>query len=171
MTKAYTLAEINGMPADDFVESIGWVFEHSPWVAKRAHASAPFASLDAMHDCMTGVVREASAVEQLELLRAHPDLAGRLQMTDSSVQEQQGAGLTDLTPEEFAEFTFWNTAYTERFGFPFILAVRGHNKASILAAMKARYGNTPQEEKETALREVARIARLRLQDTVDETGE
>ncbi|WP_426454269.1 2-oxo-4-hydroxy-4-carboxy-5-ureidoimidazoline decarboxylase [Paenibacillus sp. S-38] len=167
MTKAYTLEELNGMNEDDFVGSIGWVFEHSPWVAKRAHASAPFASLDALHDCMTAAVEQAAPEQQLELLRAHPDLAGRLKMTDSSVREQQGAGLTELTAEEFSQFTFWNSAYTERFGFPFILAVRGHNKHSILAAMKERHRNNHEEERETALREVARIARFRLEDTVD----
>ncbi|MCZ8521724.1 MULTISPECIES: 2-oxo-4-hydroxy-4-carboxy-5-ureidoimidazoline decarboxylase [Paenibacillus] len=169
MTKAYTLPEINEMSLDDFVQSIGWVFEHSPWVAVRAYGSAPFASVEGLHRCMAGVVQRASREEQLELLRAHPDLAGRLQMTDSSVREQQGAGLTELTAQEYAEFTACNTAYTRRFGFPFILAVRGHNKQSILSSMKERQGNGPEDELETALREVARIARFRLLDTIEDT--
>ncbi|OXM87334.1 2-oxo-4-hydroxy-4-carboxy-5-ureidoimidazoline decarboxylase [Paenibacillus rigui] len=161
-----TLGHVNRMTSEAFIESLGWIFEHSPWVAKRAWTARPFSTLEQLHRAMVRVVEEAALSEQLELLRAHPDLAGRLQMTDASVKEQQGVGLDRLTAAEYEQFTAWNRAYTERFGFPFIMAVRGQTKDTIAAAMRQRVGNEPERELETALHEVSKIARFRLNDLI-----
>lgn len=170
----WTLEDVNKMNRTEFVEALGWIFEHSPWVADRAYGDAPYSSLASLHEAMTNAVRYASREEQLTLLRAHPDLAGKLQMTNASVKEQRGAGLTDLTPEEFADFTACNAEYTARFGIPFIMAVRGQNKYTIREAMGRRLDNSAEEEFETALRQVFRITRFRLEDlihvTIEQTG-
>ncbi|TVY07290.1 urate oxidase [Paenibacillus cremeus] len=159
------------MTGPQFIDAIGWVFEHSPWVAVRAwKKSAPFRSLAELHEAMQLEVQLATESEQLALLRAHPDLAGRLKMSEASVSEQQGAGLTDLTPEEFAAFSSYNKLYTDKFGFPFIKAVRGHTKHTILAAMMSRLKGSPEEELELALREVGKIAMFRLTDLIDENA-
>lgn len=167
----WTLEDINEMDLPQFVEALGWIFEHSPWVAERAFPHGPFTSIDALHSAMAEAVRSATPEERLKLLRAHPDLAGRLQMSSASVSEQKNAGLSDLTPEEYADFTACNNTYTGKFGFPFIMAVRGQNKHSIREAMLRRLDSTPEAELDTALQEVAKIARFRLLDLLAPTGE
>ena len=163
MTK---LADLNTTPADRFVETLGGIFEHSPWVADAVAPLRPFASLDALHAAMAAAVAAAGESEKLALLRAHPDLAGKLAragaLTDASTAEQASAGLDRLSEEEFQRFTAFNIAYTEKFGFPFIIAVRENTKASILAAFGRRITNSREAEFTTALAEVAKIARLRL---------
>ena len=104
-----------------FCGALGWIFEHSPWVAERVWPSRPFAGTDALHSAMTSVVEEATLEEQLSLLRAHPDLGTRTRVSDASRGEQSGAGLDRLTPAEFERLTQWNAAYRERFGFPFLM--------------------------------------------------
>lgn len=169
-----TLDELNALAPDAFVERLGGVFEHSRWVAQRAFAQRPFASLGALHAAMCDVVASASEDEQLALIRAHPQLAGRSAMagelTDASRSEQRGAGLDQCSPEEFTQLHALNAAYEARFGFPFILAVRGHTRTSILENMAARIGNTREDEREEALRQIGRIAALRLGDMIRETG-
>ncbi|MGF9712310.1 urate oxidase [Paenibacillus sp. JMULE4] len=162
------LNALNNMEKHAFVETIGWVFEHSPWIAETVYAARPFSSVKHLHDAMLEAVRSASPKERLALLRAHPDLAGKLSMSETSVKEQQGAGLTGLTEAEYAEFSSCNEAYVGKFGFPFIMAVRGHNKHSILAAMQARLKGTTEEEYEIAWREVSKIALFRLNDRIEE---
>src|SRR5262245_28151795 len=115
-----TISELNQMSSDGFVESVGWVFEHSPWVAGRAFVHAPFASLEAMHQAMCAEVESASSAEQLALLRAHPDLGARAKMSDASTGEQAGAGLDQLTASEFDALQRLNAEYREKFGFPFL---------------------------------------------------
>lgn len=159
-----TLGQVNRMTAEAFIETLGWIFEHSPWVAKRAWTARPFHSIEQLHRAMVRVVEESAVAEKLELLRAHPDLAGKLQMTDASVKEQQGAGLDQLSPSEFEAFTVWNRTYTEKFGFPFIMAVRGQTKDTIAAAMRERVDNEADVELSAALREVFKITRFRLDD-------
>lgn len=153
----------------DFLARFGGVFEHSPFIAERAlEAGAvpePLAA-SGVHAALTEVFRKASQDEQMGVLRAHPDLAGRLaiagELTEDSRREQAGAGLDRLSAEEHARFTALNTAYTEKFGFPFIIAVKGLTKDDILAAFETRIDNTAPDEFETAKTQVERIALLRL---------
>ncbi|MBW6423165.1 2-oxo-4-hydroxy-4-carboxy-5-ureidoimidazoline decarboxylase [Rhizobium sp. XQZ8] len=153
----------------DFIDKFGGVFEHSPFVAERAYdAGLIFVPLRAkgLHDAMVSVFRKASQEERLGVLRAHPDLAGKLAiaggLTEDSRQEQAGAGLDRLSPTEHARFTELNDAYMEKFGFPFIIAVKGLNKDDILAAFEKRIHNGTEEEFATAATQVERIALLRL---------
>ena len=162
-----TLRSLNEGGRDAFVAMLGAIYEHSPWVAERAWDAAPFASIEALHAAMRGAVGRAGLDAQLALIRAHPKLAGRAaiagELTASSRSEQQGAGLDRCTPEEYARLHALNAAYEARFGFPFILAVAGRSRAEILAAFEARMANDPETEFATALREIDKIARLRLE--------
>ena len=164
------LVELNAMSAAQFTAALAAIFEHSPWVAERAVAHRPFASRLDLHAAMCEVVDEASTAEQLDLIRAHPELAGRAavrkELTAESTREQEGAGLDACSPEEFARLKDLNRRYHEKFGFPFIVAVRGHNRAAILAALAARLENDNDEEFRTALRQIGRIAFFRLNDAV-----
>jgi OHCU decarboxylase len=163
-----TLGALNACDRDAFVGALGHLFEHSPWVAEETWAGRPFASLDALHGALCATMRGAPSSRQLALVRAHPDLAGRLatagQLTASSAGEQAAAGLDRLTPAEAAEIQRLNDAYKARFGFPFVICARLNAKDTILAAMRSRLGNSPEAELSTALGEIAKIARLRLND-------
>jgi OHCU decarboxylase len=157
-----------------FVARFGGVFEHSPWVAEQAHAQGLDShcdTLDGLHAVMVRAMRAGSREQQESLVRAHPDLAGRLALagalTPESTQEQASAGLDRLTPEELAAFTALNTAYLARFGFPFIMAVKGQSKATIRAAFEQRVRHDPDTEFATALDEIAKIARFRLSDILE----
>lgn len=159
-----TLEELNASAQPRFVETLEWIFESSPWVAERAWAGRPFASVDHLHATMTAVVEAAGQEERLALLRAHPDLGARARMSAASVGEQQGAGLDRLTPEEFDRLQRLNLAYRVKFGFPFLFAVKGSTKRDILAALEQRIAADREQELEEALRQVYRIAMFRLQD-------
>ncbi|PYN82053.1 MAG: 2-oxo-4-hydroxy-4-carboxy-5-ureidoimidazoline decarboxylase [Candidatus Rokuibacteriota bacterium] len=167
-----TLDTLNRVSREEFEQALGAVFEHSPWIAGRAGEARPFASVEALHAGMIAVVRRASRQEQLALLRAHPDLAGRAAragaLSDASSAEQSSAGLDRLSDEEYERFGRLNAAYREKFGFPFIIAVRRHDKTGILDTFQTRLRNTPDQEVETALAEVAAITRLRLARLVKE---
>jgi 2-oxo-4-hydroxy-4-carboxy-5-ureidoimidazoline decarboxylase len=158
---------INRMDRERFVAALGPVFEHSPWIAERAWASRSFTSPEALHAAMVAVVRAATPEERLALLRAHPELAGKAArtgtMTTESVGEQGGAGLDRLAEEEFARFDRLNAAYRGKFGFPFIIAVRGRGRAEILAAFERRLDNDAGTETEAALQEIFAISRMRLE--------
>ena len=160
------LDEVNGLDRPEFVALLGGIFEDSPWVADDAWESRPFAGVDNLHGAMAAAVRRAGVDTHLELLRAHPDLAGRLaetgRLTASSTAEQASAGLDRLTSAEQTRFNRLNQAYRDKFGFPFIIAVREHTKQSILDRFEARLANTAEQERQTALDEVFKIARLRL---------
>lgn len=162
------LADLNAVDSAEFVAALGGIFEHSPWVAEGVADLRPFASVDALHVAMVAVVDRAGTERQLGLIRAHPDLAGKAArdgaLTAESTDEQKGAGLDRLTDAEFEEFHRLNDAYKAKFGFPFILAVRGHDKHSILAAFGVRLQNDADAERIEALRQIARIARFRLDD-------
>lgn len=168
MSTTTSLDELNAMPVEDFTARLADIFEHSPWVAERAAVARPFASVDALHDAMCSAMRKANRDEQLALIRAHPQLAGKAAMrgelTEASTSEQSGAGLDQCSAEEFARITELNDAYQQRFGFPFILAVRGHDRTGIIANMAARVANAPEVEFDEALRQIERIAALRLKD-------
>ena len=164
MIQGVTLAELNACSQPRFVEALGWIFEDSPWVAERAWPSRPFASIDDLHRAMTTAMEQATRDERLALLRAHPDLGARAHMSDASVGEQQGAGLDRLMPEEFDRLQRLNREYWEKFGFPFLFAVKGSTTPDVLAALEHRLSAAPEEEFEEALRQVRRIALFRLQD-------
>jgi 2-oxo-4-hydroxy-4-carboxy-5-ureidoimidazoline decarboxylase len=165
-----TLDALNASDRDAFVAVLGHLFEHSPWVASETFVKRPFASRDALHAALCATMRSAAHARQLDLVRAHPDLAGRLaragQLTAASTGEQSAAGLDRLTPREEAEIGRLNDAYKARFGFPFVICARLNAKDTILAAMRARLGNPPAAELSTALDEIAKIARLRLNDSL-----
>jgi 2-oxo-4-hydroxy-4-carboxy-5-ureidoimidazoline decarboxylase len=166
------LAELNACDLPRFLEVCGPLYEHSPWVAERAFASRPFASREAFHAALVAVVAAATADEQLALIRAHPDLVGRLaregRLTAASATEQSAAGLAALSPAEIAAFERFNEAYRDRFGFPFVICARENRKEAILAAFPTRLAHTADEERATALAEIGRIGRLRLLDAVSE---
>lgn len=157
-----TLSDLNALGRDDFVETIGWVFEDSPWIAERVWPGRPFGSVDQLHEMMAAVMYAASADRQLVLLRAHPDLGARMKMSAASTGEQSGAGLDKLAPDVFARLSELNIAYRQKFGFPFLRAVKGSTPGQILAALEERLPRDRETEFEEALRQVARIARLRL---------
>ena len=162
-----TLGELNACGEPRFVDTLGWIFEASPWVAERASSSRPFASVDDLHRAMTTAMDQATPDERLTLLRAHPDLGTRARMSDASIGEQHGAGLDRLTPEEFDRLQKLNKAYRQKFGFPFLFAVKGSTKHDVLAALERRLPAAPEEEFEEALRQVRRIAFFRLQELLD----
>ncbi len=161
-----TAADLSAMREAAFVTALDGIYEHSPWVAATAWQWRPFTNAEAVAEAMRRAVREATAEAQLGLIRAHPELAGRAavqgELTPDSAREQSGAGLDQCSPEEFARLTELNRAYGERFGFPFIIAVRGHTRASVIASMEKRLRHTPDEERAEALRQIDRIAALRL---------
>ena len=157
---------MNALGSNDFVDQVGWVFEHSSWVARRAWKHRPFASLDDLHKRVCAEVTAASTPEKLALLRAHPDLGARARMSESSVKEQSGAGLDQLTPVEFARLHQYNEAYKTKFGFPFLFAIKGSDKLRILQALETRMQTSPEDEFQEALKQVFRIARFRLEDII-----
>jgi len=161
-----TIEDINSLSREQFIEAVGWVFEHSPWVAKRAWERRPFSDLEHLHAAMTQEIERATPEEQLALLRAHPDLGARAKMSAASADEQSGTGLDNLTPEEYQRLQQRNTAYREKFGFPFLYAVKGSTKYDILQALDRRLGAAPAEEFREALAQVYRIAASRLRDTI-----
>lgn len=166
------LADVNAMDRASFVAALGGVFEHSPWVAERAFASRPFGGVDALHRSMVDAMHRASSDEQLALVRAHPELAGRAmvrdELTADSASEQSGAGLTQCSPEEFARLTELNARYGAKFGFPFILAVKGYDRPGVIAELARRVERDVETEFAEALGQIARIARFRLEAKLPE---
>ena len=180
---------LSHLDPDAFVARFGGVYEHSPWIARRTLGRGALpAWLDAPERAPAGTLRgvaearelagafsrtlaAADEAERLALVRAHPDLVGAAalagDLTHESSAEQSSAGLDRCTPDELGRFRTANAAYRERFGFPFVMAVRGADRAAILAAFERRLGNGPDEELATALVEIDRIARLRLEALVE----
>ncbi len=157
------------MSLDRFVETYGSIFEHSAWVARRAFDLELGPAHDTavgLHNALCRVFRSASSYDRLNVLKAHPDLAGKLaqakRLTAESTTEQASAGLDALTDDERAQFETLNAKYVEKHGFPFIIAVRDHNKSEILAAFQVRLNNETETEFETACAQVERIALHRL---------
>lgn len=165
-----TIAELNALDEDAFTESLGFAFEHSSWIAREAWARRPFRGVDQLHEAMLAVLEAAPEERRVALIAAHPDLAGRVaregRLTPESAGEQRSAGLDRLTSEEAAHFESMNAAYRSRFGFPFVICAREHDKHSILAAMEARLNSGREAEIRTALSEIGKIARLRLSEAV-----
>jgi 2-oxo-4-hydroxy-4-carboxy-5-ureidoimidazoline decarboxylase len=173
-TAVLGLDDLNAMDEDAFVAALGGVFEHSPWIARAAWAGRPFGSVDALAGALEAAMRAAPRPRQVDLIRAHPELAGREaragELTAESAGEQARAGLDRLSGEELRGWQALNAAYRERFGFPLVVCVREHTKDSILAWGAARLENSREDEIEVALGEVAKIARLRLADLLGEAS-
>ncbi|TDV20947.1 2-oxo-4-hydroxy-4-carboxy-5-ureidoimidazoline decarboxylase [Paraburkholderia caballeronis] len=167
----HTLEQLNRMSAGAFVAALGGIFEHSPWVAQAAEPQRPFDSIDALHRTMAHAVETAGEARQLALINAHPELAGKAavrgELTAESTREQSGAGLDQCTQREFDTLQRLNRAYRERFGFPFILAVRGYDRHGIIANFEARVQNSRADELRASLDQIYRIARFRLDELID----
>jgi 2-oxo-4-hydroxy-4-carboxy-5-ureidoimidazoline decarboxylase len=161
-----TLAEINAFDHAAFDKCLGGIVEHSPWIADAAWEKRPFASVDALHAAMVAALMGAPVETQLVVIRLHPELAGmaaiRGEVTPDSKREQGGAGLTQCSPKEFSRLSALNRAYSAKFGFPFIIAVRGLDRAAIIERFEQRLERDRATEFAEALAQIARIARLRL---------
>ncbi len=169
----YTLAQLNAAPLDEAARMLSGLYEHSDWIAEAALAERPFVSLAHLKHAMARVLQEAGREPQLALIRAHPELAGKAMvsktLTAESTNEQTKAGLTDCTPAEFAHIQQLNADYNAKFGWPFILAVRGPrgvglSKAQIIAAFERRLHGHPEFELQECLRHIHRIVEIRLND-------
>jgi len=169
-----SLDDLNGRDRAGFIAALGDIFEHTPWVAEGAYARRPFATVAALHEAMMGVVRARTEAEQATFVAVHPDLAGKAAragaMTAASVSEQAGLGLDRLSEDEYGRFEALNTAYRERFGFPFVICVRRQTRDAILDAFERRLAHERAEELAAALAEIGHITRLRLVERVDGPG-
>jgi 2-oxo-4-hydroxy-4-carboxy-5-ureidoimidazoline decarboxylase len=167
-----SINELNGASRSDFIRICGPFFEHSPWVAERTCERRPFPTRDALHVALCDTVQSATRQEQLNLIASHPDLVGKLaregQLTRESTAEQSAAGLAQLTDSEIEQFERYNAAYREKFGFPFVICARENKKDAILKAFPIRLDHSREQEIQTALEEIFKIARLRLFDSVTE---
>lgn len=168
-----TISALNALPKEEFIERLGSIFEHSPWVAQKVVGKRPFRDREHLFKAMTDAVRRAGAEKQLELIRAHPDLVGKAakegKLSASSKSEQTKAGLTDLTPADIKWFDRYNRAYQEKYEFPLIVclrALKGEPKQIILDQFEMRLHNDVDREKRTALEEINKIAEFRLEDLV-----
>jgi 2-oxo-4-hydroxy-4-carboxy-5-ureidoimidazoline decarboxylase len=164
--------KINQSDEARFVELLGGIFEHSPWVPELVFSQQPFASRDSLHQEMATAVRNAPEVMRMELLCRHPELAGKEAdagtLTSESMREQAGAGLNQCSAEELGKIKSLNLSYHSRFGFPFIIAVTGLDKFQIIAAMEGRLDHSRELEFDTALGEVEKIARIRINALIDD---
>jgi OHCU decarboxylase len=161
-----TLNELSALPQNEFARALGAIFEHSPWIPERAWAARPFDSVRALHQAMVDVVQRASREEQLALITAHPELAGKEAaagtLTSASSSEQRGAGLDQCSPDELKRLRSLNAAYRKRFGFPFIIAVKGRSRYQIMEAIEERLHHDEETELTTCLDQIGQIARFRL---------
>ena len=159
--------ELNALGREEFTSALAPVFEHSSWVAEETWPRRPFRDAVHLHAELCATMRAASPERQLALIRAHPDLVGRDLLTAESKSEQASAGLGELSSEEIERFREYNARYRERFGFPFVICARLNKKQAILDALPIRLQNSREKETEIALREIFKIADLRLQDLVE----
>lgn len=170
----HSLEALNTLDRDAFVRALGHIFEHAPWVAERAHAARPFDTVADLHRAMVEAVAAAAEGEQLDVIRGHPELGGKVaragSMTAESRREQGSLGLDRLSHEEHRRLHALNAAYRERFGVPFIICVRRHTRDSILEAFERRLANGAETERATALTEIGHITRLRLNAAVEGPG-
>ncbi len=177
MSTRIPLRELNRMETAGAVERLGHLFEHSPWVVAETWDRRPFTTVEELHRALCATMRSAPEARKLALIRAHPDLAGRAALagtlTPSSQREQRAAGLgaDDLSSDEIAAFTTANAAYTERFGFPFVICARENRKVRILTGLAERLGHDRETEIATALGQIERIAWYRLLDAVGDDAD
>ncbi len=161
------MAELNALSAAEFVRVVGPVFEHSPWIATATADQRPFAQMQDLLDALCRTVQQAADEKKLDLIRAHPDLVGRMALTAESSREQAAAGLNALTPDEVALFNRQNEAYRHKFGFPFVICARLNKKQAILDGFARRLQNSPEQEIHIAVEEIFKIAALRLNDLIE----
>ncbi|UGB32099.1 2-oxo-4-hydroxy-4-carboxy-5-ureidoimidazoline decarboxylase [Metabacillus sp. B2-18] len=161
-----SIKQLNNVSHSNFIDMLKDIFEHSPWIPERTWDCRPFSTVEDLHGKMIGRVNEASDEEKLRLIHAHPNLGTRLAMSNSSVQEQTNAGLSELTAEEYEHFSLLNKRYMEKFGFPFIMAVKGRTKDEIYSFMEKRISHGEKGEFETALLEIEKIALFRLRELI-----
>lgn len=166
-----TMAELNALSQAEFINLLGGVYEHSPWLAERTWQARPFTNHEALLNAFKQNLATATAAEQLALIRAHPDLAGRAalrgELTVESSKEQASAGLDQCSPEELIKFTELNAEYKQKFAFPFIMAVKNATRVQILQGFEQRIQHSPAQEFRMALEEINRIANFRLNDLVE----
>ena len=166
----YTITQLNAMPEPEFVKVLCGIYEHSPWFAQAAAQQRPFSDTAELAAALRRAVDDAGREAQLKLVRAHPELAGKAavrgELTAESTREQAGAGLDQCTPEEFQRLQNLNASYNQKFGFPFILAVRGYDRHGIIDAFARRLDNAPDVELQTCINQIHRIAQFRLNDLV-----
>jgi 2-oxo-4-hydroxy-4-carboxy-5-ureidoimidazoline decarboxylase len=169
---SYTIADLNQMDQATFVDAIGFIFENTPRFAEQAWQQRPFSDREALFATMLERLDASSQDDKLALIRAHPDLVGRAALAGTlgpeSTNEQASAGLNSLSPDEIAQFQAFNTAYWERFEFPFVICVRENKKAAILAGFAQRLEHGREREIETAIEEIKKIVRLRFNDVIKE---
>lgn len=165
---AHSISTLNALDQPGFITCLADIYEHSPWVAECASRQRPYTDIASLAAAMQSCVLSADRAAQLTLIRAHPELAGKLAisggLTAASRSEQTAAGLNNCTPEEFTMLSTLNQAYQIKFDFPFIVAVRGMKHADIISAMKQRITNTQEQEINAALQEIGQIAQFRLND-------
>ena len=166
MSEKLTVAQVNKMTQSEFTDILGEIWEETPEIAQQAWQSKPFNDVDSLYQAMIAVVDSMREAEQLALIKAHPDLGSKTKMADASVEEQAGVGLNRLSEPEYQRFQFLNQAYKDKFGFPFIVAVKYHTKESILEAFETRLKNSQEEEQQQALTEISKIAQLRLESLI-----
>ncbi len=159
---SYVIATLNQMSQSEFTEALGSIFEHTPEIAGQSWQERPFDDVTKLHQVMAAIVENMSESDQLRLISAHPDLGSKFKMAEASVQEQSTVGLDQLSSNEYSRFQQLNDAYKQKFGFPFIIAVRNHTKDSILTAFEQRLENTIALERKQAIAEIIEIARWRL---------
>lgn len=168
-----TLSQLNALSQAEFTQALGAIFEHSPWIPNRAWAARPFACVGALHAAMVQVLNNASEGEKLGLICAHPELAGKEAkagtLTSESKSEQRGAGLDQCTAQELETLRSLNMAYREKFGFPFVVAVKGLTRNDILTLIAQRIQNSKEDEFNRCLLEITKIAMFRLQSQVHES--
>lgn len=166
ITPRLSLDALSALPQAEFTARLADIFEHSPWIPERTWAARPFADIDALHAAMLTVLNNADEAEQLGLIRAHPELAGKEAaagtLTTASTGEQRGAGLDQCSADELQRLRRLNAAYRERFDFPFVIAVKGLSRYQIMDAVEARLANDAVTEFRTCLGEIGKIARFRL---------
>jgi 2-oxo-4-hydroxy-4-carboxy-5-ureidoimidazoline decarboxylase len=165
---SYNLSLLNHMDRAAFTNALGAVFEDTPAIANQTWEQLPFESVLQLHKAMVGIVEAMHLPERMALICAHPSLGDRVKMAETSVLEQSSLGLDRLTPDEYNLFQALNKAYRDRFGFPFIIAVRNHSRASILAAFEQRLHNSLETEIDHAIAEIFQIAWFRLQDLISD---
>jgi len=163
----YSIAQLNEMSETEFVSALGDIFENTPEIAREVYHQRPFFDLEVLVERMEDAVFLLDEAAKIALIRAHPDLGTQAKMADASVQEQAGLGLDRLTSEEFDRFQTLNQTYQEKFGFPFVIAVRDQTQASILDAFDRRLENPIDTEIDQALEEITKIAEFRLRDRVE----
>ncbi len=172
MTSKISLASLNQLDRDQFIESLGGIFEHSPWVADLVYENRPFDSKAQLHQTMVETVKRSPEFQRMALICNHPELAGKEAaegtMTDDSQKEQSGAGLNQCSAEELSQLQSLNRSYREKFEFPFVIAVTGLDKNQIIAAIESRLKNSDRVEFDTNLAEIGKISLIRLNKLIED---